>query len=96
MAFAGVGIIAYIFAAIIIPDSPNPSGYNNSYNNYESSTYNTTHNNVQKNGFIFGTILIILGGYFFLEKNFSWFRISRLWPLILIIIGGFLIFNNKE
>ena len=51
----------------------------------------------QKNRFLGGIILIILGAIFLLEEFdlIWWADFDHLWPLILITIGGYLIFKEK-
>lgn len=46
----------------------------------------------------FGIILIVLGVFFLLKNVFSWhwFSFRYIWPLILIGIGGSIIYKGKE
>ncbi len=38
-----------------------------------------------------GIVLILLGGLFFLDQNFWWFRFDAFWPVILIGLGIYLV-----
>ena len=42
---------------------------------------------------IFGVIMIVLGGLFLLQ-NLTALRFGQLWPLILILIGGVMLYNQ--
>ncbi len=44
---------------------------------------------------IFGLILVVLGGYFLLERYIPFFEIRHWWPMALIIIGLFVIFKGR-
>jgi len=85
--FSGVGIIAYILAMFIIPDSMDSYGYN--YNDYNIPVFDA-----KKTSMILGIILIVVGLYFFLEKYIPWLDFRDLWPLLLVVAGGMLIFRT--
>lgn len=42
---------------------------------------------------IFGAVMIVLGGLFLLQ-NLTALRFGQLWPLILILIGGVMLYNQ--
>lgn len=52
---------------------------------------------VDTGAIVFGLILLVVGGYYLLERTFGlalpeldW---DRLWPLILVLIGGGIVYN---
>jgi phage shock protein PspC (stress-responsive transcriptional regulator) len=90
----GVGFFAYLIAWIIIPvnadhkdlyaaDSQN--GVSEvSDNEFIPGPSAEEHNKRTRLG---GIILIVLGCLFFMNNWFPFFSFSRMWPLILILIG---------
>lgn len=99
----GAGIIAYIIAAIIVPEKP--SNYSSS-NNYTSSSesFNAGTNDwgepaakydSNKSRSLIGGILIILGAFFLIREAFGWIDFKYFWPVAFIIIGGLLIFKGR-
>lgn len=49
-----------------------------------------------KRGNFAGIFLILLGGLFLIEEIFPFWRFERLWPLILIAIGMWLIYRHND
>lgn len=92
----GVGFLAYLVAWIVIPVNPehkdiyypdSNSGEKTSEvsaDDHKSGLSGTEHDKRTRLG---GIILIILGCLFFLDIWFPFFSFSRMWPLILILIG---------
>jgi len=52
-------------------------------------------NQEEKRHQILGLILVSLGGYFLLERFFPFFHMRNWWPVILILIGVFILFKGK-
>lgn len=62
---------------------------------YTSSTYGSDHRHAQR-GRTAGLILIILGVLFLVNQWFPiWHLISKMWPLVLIVIGAALIWKRS-
>jgi phage shock protein C len=49
----------------------------------------------RSNPVIWGGVLISLGVLFLLDEFFWWFSWGKLWPIVLIVIGAFLIFRER-
>lgn len=97
----GAGIIAYIICAIVFPEGP---GYNSGLNddeyvvgakNYENEYYKEENGENDKNRILIGGIFIVLGVLFLVKKYVYWFDFGKLWPVGLIILGAFIIYNRK-
>lgn len=102
-AFAGgVGFLAYLAAWVIIPLHPaEQDGHNENPNREfggvvqgmaldmepEAKRF-TRPENYEKRSKLAGGILVTLGVLFLLERVLPyWFDMSRMWPLLLIIVG---------
>lgn len=106
----GTGFILYILAMIIMPDGPGaPAGKANLSNQTElpageqskdqavqpNQPVTNGRNGESKRQQILGLALVAIGGFFLLEKIFPFFHIGSWWPLILIILGVFVLFKDK-
>ena len=61
------------------------------------STFNETLTNMKKDSNkVWGIILIILGTIFILDEWIPDFDFGKFWPLILIAVGGYIIFRDKD
>lgn len=61
------------------------------------STFNETSINMKKDSNkVWGIILIILGTIFLLDEWIPDFDFGKFWPLILIAVGGYIIFRDKD
>jgi phage shock protein C len=61
------------------------------------STFNETLTNMKKDSNkVWGIILIILGTIFLLDEWIPEFDFGKFWPLILIAVGGYIIFRDKD
>lgn len=101
--FGGTGLILYILAMIIMPEDP--SSKSQEIKNDEDTITETEEKEKkelpvvdaeEKKHQIFGLILVGLGGYFLVEKFFPLFHFQNWWPIILILIGIFILFKNKK
>lgn len=100
--FGGVGLIAYIVAAIVIPYPPDELS-----SAPESATGSLETNDNTKGGgraetdsrnngqTLFGLLLIGLGLFFLANMFFPFLSFSRLWPLILILVGIYILFGSR-
>jgi len=91
---AGSGVIAYVIAWIIIPETPLPEGAAISgYQPAETSPAGRApHHFVREARIIVGSILILLGSVFLADKIFPGINFhGYFWPMMLIALGGGLI-----
>lgn len=88
---SGSGILAYILCAIVIPEKDSDIIY---YDESENKSY--------KNSALFiGIVLILIGASLLVRKIWPWFslkslRIAKYWPILLIIAGIYIIYNQKK
>ncbi|MGE5380066.1 MAG: PspC domain-containing protein [Methylocystaceae bacterium] len=95
---AGTGILAYIILWIVLPEeisnqSTETAGdwiENNSANDQMED--NSSHQRRQRNA---GVLLIALGLVFLGGQFIPHWVISRSWPLLLVVIGLYLLFRQK-
>jgi phage shock protein PspC (stress-responsive transcriptional regulator) len=60
-------------------------------------TFNETLTNMKKDSSkVWGIVLIILGTIFLLDEWIPDFDFGKFWPLILIGVGGYIIFKDKD
>jgi phage shock protein C len=99
----GLSIWAYIIAWIIIPQKPLVSSSvqesTAGANTGDAITNETTAEPLEsedKSRYIVGIILVGLGVLFLLNSFdvFVWFSFFKLWPLVLIIVGLFVLFKG--
>lgn len=94
----GVGLIAYIIAAIVIPERGYDS-YTGSQEQYSSGSYDNAVGpdkpaaSDNKLNIIIGGALVVLGALA-ITRRYIHIDLSLLWPLILIVIGAFIIYNG--
>ncbi len=61
------------------------------------STFNETLTNMKKDSNkVWGIILIVLGTIFLLDEWIPDFDFGKFWPLILIAVGGYIIFKDRD
>jgi phage shock protein PspC (stress-responsive transcriptional regulator) len=95
----GMGLLAYIIAAIVIPENNSDfsqSNYGTSQNSEpaaDNSQFNGQRKPDGKGYMIIGAVLILCGGAL-LARRFFWFDLSLLWPVILVAIGLLVIFSG--
>lgn len=91
--FTGIGIIAYLVCWLIIPLK--------SYSSY--SSYSDDSTPAQGSSFdkerstrILGISLILIGIVFMMDKFFRWFDLDIMIPLIIILIGAFILLRARR
>ena len=99
---SGVGLLVYLALAIVMPTAPQlgdaeapDDAQGQPAEGSQPSTparYVAATNGV---ALVVGSALIIIGAAA-LMSQFGWFDAWRLWPLILIALGGLLIFNQRR
>ena len=96
----GAGILIYLICAFVIPLEPKTEGSTTVSSSFETTINEVSktmkeqfrNNNPQMRG---GIILIAIGALFLLQGYYSWASWSKIWPLILIIIGLSLIVSPR-
>ncbi|MDD3657150.1 MAG: PspC domain-containing protein [Atribacterota bacterium] len=84
----GAGVVAYIVAWIIIPQNPEQVAE-------QEQAYSHSEDVKDDNKNIWGGIILILLGLFFLIRSFfPRFVLIKFWPIILVIVGGGLIIQS--
>ncbi|HNR66022.1 MAG TPA: PspC domain-containing protein [Atribacterota bacterium] len=84
----GVGVIAYIIAWIIIPLNPEELPV-------QEKDYSSSDGHEGRNKNIWGGVILIMLGLFFLAKSFfPHFVLVKFWPVILVIVGIGLIIQS--
>ncbi len=104
----GTGIVAYIIAAIIVPEEPEYARYSvkdetsgeseahqieYEYEPEERKTEEVYEKN-KKNRNAIGVILMLLGIFFFARRMFYWIDFAYIWPLLLVGIGLYFIIKK--
>ena len=98
----GLGVLAYIILWIVIPEEPFEVAYpiDNQPTTGENANINNGNAAVEtKKGtgtIIFGIVLICLGLIFFADRIFPRFSFDDVFPLIIIAIGGFLVWSSLK
>lgn len=90
----GVGFAAYIIAMIIMPKDEIKFRVNEQGETVQVEDAPTEYSSW--NRYLPGMILICIGLIWFVNENFYWFRLNEFWPLVLIIVGLFIIFRKKN
>jgi phage shock protein PspC (stress-responsive transcriptional regulator) len=97
----GIGILLYIILWIVMPEVPFEVAYNVNTDGETQKPEGTEPNlssiHVKSEGkgrIVIGSVLIIIGGLFFLERLIPSFDFEDFLPAVLIIIGLALIWNS--
>lgn len=84
----GAGIIAYIIAWIIIPQNPEEVLE-------QEIDYSGTGSHEDRNKHVWGGLILIFLGLFFLIRSFfPHFILVKFWPIILVVVGFGLIIQS--
>lgn len=89
--FAGIGVPAYIIAWILIPE--NPVDYEIIEPTDEGEPLLNVKEKRQKSA---GILLFLLGILLLIRNFFPWFGLERLWPVVIVAAGIWLIFSSKK
>lgn len=98
----GLGLLAYIILWIVIPEEPFELAYplNNQPQSGDNLSINTGNDLVEpkksSGSLIFGLVLIFLGLLFFADRIFPRFSFGDVLPIIIIAIGGFMVWNSLK
>jgi len=89
LVFAGIGLPAYIVAWIIIPEEPAAAE--------EAAPVETDtelhQRRVKRNT---GILLIVVGTVLLIDQFFPFWDLFKLWPLVLVLIGVYLLKEARE
>lgn len=91
LASFGVALIFYLLAWIVIPQAPLGQPASQELDQAPASA-SYSHNRWRS--YLPGLILVGLGGILLLREYVFWFRMSDLWPILLVILGLFLVLRN--
>jgi len=107
----GAGFFAYLVMWIVVPLNPaHQTGYAREYSRGADAVISDIVNDVGEAAHnlskrhepgqrtkLAGGILILLGILFLLDQWFPiWFNLNKMWPFILIIIGGAIMWRGKS
>ena len=90
----GVGVMAYIIAMIIMPSNEVEFHVNEKGETVPVEDAPREYSSWNK--YLPGIILVCIGILWLVKVNFYWFDFEELWPLLLIIVGLFLVFRKKD
>ncbi len=98
-ASSGSGFIAYIVAAIVVPVRP----VDYTYDSEGQDLYDEEGNPVgdkpytqKKTKQIIGFVLLGFGSMLLLDNMFSWFDKGVVWAMVVIGVGGYMLFKRSE
>lgn len=100
----GIGFLAYLAAWIIIPLNPEHGSHAVARQDYcgeekppvVEAVDMEKNQRREKNRQLAGMLLIVLGGMFFANQLFTWFRWDRMWPLVLIMLGVLILVRGNN
>jgi len=94
----GVGLLLYIIGWIIIPKRQVDIGETPGSTSEPSSPAGSTAKSKsgKASSLLPGLILIGLGVVFLLHESFWWFDFEFVWPMILVVVGGALVYRALE
>lgn len=96
---SGVGLLVYVALAIVMPSAPplDDDAHGAEGSDADETRTGESRRAARSNGvaILVGSALIVIGAVA-LMSQFGWFDAWRLWPLLLIALGGLLIFNQRR
>ncbi|WFD11275.1 PspC domain-containing protein [Tepidibacter hydrothermalis] len=90
----GLGILAYIICAVIIPQESFVE-YNMNKSTYNEAMPRYDEDRSKKNKVVLGSILVIIGVFSLIDEYLYWMDIEKLWPIIFIVIGIYIIVKKQ-
>lgn len=92
-AFAdGLGIVAYILLLILLPRQP----WHMTMQNQTDAAAGVVATKQYTPAFWFGITLVVVGVFAFVNEFLPWFGFDTLWPLILVALGGSLVYRSLQ
>lgn len=90
--FAGVGFFIYLICWIMFPEDENDSAatFTSSGNEQDELQQKISR---RRN---LGLMLIGLGLIFLIKNLVPWYFWEKTWPLLLVLLGLYILFNNKK
>lgn len=96
----GSSVLLYIILAIVIPEESGDKEEIMDKDKKDEQKTEKSHSSATKNvnqGQLLGGIIIIIVGLIFLGNNFlPWLQFGKLWPLLLIIVGLWLLIKKER
>lgn len=110
LSLTGAGFVAYIIAAIIMPDAnddfyssnsgksgfSSETGSNSNSSSDEWREPTNTKANTDRSRNVIGAVLIITGILVIFRQVFNWIDFKYLFPFILIAIGCLILYRSKK
>jgi phage shock protein C len=96
LGFMGMGILIYLIAVIIIPEQNNINVISKDAENIGVQEHDAIDELRQKRRVVFGVLLLVLGVVFLGKQMFYWFDEKYFGPVILILVGGYIIFRGER
>jgi len=81
----GIGPLVYVICWIIVPLRP--------IGEVAETTAVTSQDRSEFYRYMPGLLLIIIGAAFLMGRIWDWISFSHLWPLVIIVLGAFLIYK---
>jgi phage shock protein C len=88
----GAGLLAYIVAAVIIPER---EGHQSAADTSDSE-HGYTSLDARDRSRWFGLFLVVLGIGFLIHNWFAWIDFAKIWPLLLVIVGGAIFYRGMR
>ncbi len=108
LAFSGVGILAYIVGAIIIPEKPEPSsvirtaeesipteGQEQPVEREEAGAEVSEPPARSDSSRVLGVVLVLMGAFLLARRAIPWFAMDKLWPVVLIALGVYFLAGSS-
>lgn len=98
----GIGILAYFLAWLMIPEHPDYLSINKAPKEQDlEEKVKAAAEDIQLNtgngGRLIGFTLVALGLIFLMQDILPyWFSLDRLWPIIIIVIGAWILVGNRK
>jgi phage shock protein C len=93
----GIFLLLYLLLWVALPTSSDVSTFSVSSTDSTLTPSNIMETRKQNSNFLGGIILVVVGFIFLFDEFdlFWWFRFDKLWPIIPIIIGLYILFKDK-